>query len=130
MLEKELMIAARRRLGSFSPPQDFRAWANLTLLMASLWNSAFGIILLACVASSAWQLRAIAASALICLAVSTHRGFKRRQFPAYHPIAECLVMALVLWTLGDLRLGLVLVYQGLFFRPVYRGRENVTLVLS
>ncbi|MBV8719244.1 MAG: EAL domain-containing protein [Chloroflexi bacterium] len=130
MLEREIMIAARPRLGSFSPPQDFRAWANLTLLLASLWNSAFGIILLAAVASSPWQMRTIAACGLIWLAISTHRAFKRRRFPLYQPIAEGVVIALALWTLGDLRLGLVLVYQGLFFRPVYRGREPITAILS
>jgi diguanylate cyclase (GGDEF)-like protein len=117
----------RRR---FNAPQDFRGWANLTLLLASLWNSAFGISLLALSERGSVELRAVAALGLVWLACSTHRGFKRRHFPVYQPIAESAVIALALWTLGDVRLGLVLVYQGLFFRPVYQGRECVTLILS
>src|SRR5690242_11064937 len=111
------MLSRCRGLASFTPPQDFRAWANLTLFFASLWNSAFGIILLAFDRDAPLGLRTVAAAGLLWLAISTHRAFQRRRFPAYQPIAEGLVMALALWTLGDLRLGLILVYQGLFFRP-------------
>jgi diguanylate cyclase (GGDEF)-like protein len=130
MLETASMLPARRRFLSFAPPQDFRGWANLTLLLASLWNSAFGIILLAFVAASAWQLRAVAGAGLLWLGVSTYRGFKRRHFPDYEPLAEGALIALTLWALGDIRLGLVLVYQGLFFHPVSRGRDIILLIAS
>lgn len=100
------------------------------MLLASLWNSAFGIILLAFVADGPWSLRAAACVGLAGLAFVTHRAFRRRCFPVYQTIAEAVVIGFVLWTLGDLRLGVVLIYQGMFFRPVYRGWECVVLVLS
>jgi diguanylate cyclase (GGDEF)-like protein len=124
------MLSARRRLALLTPPQEFRAWANLTLLLASLWNSAFGIVLLALNQHAHPELSAVAAAGMLWLGVATHRGFSKRRFPAYQPLAEGLVIALALWTLGDLRLGLVLVYQGLFFRPVYADREATTLFAS
>src|SRR5690242_14881111 len=124
------MLSSCRRLVSFRQPQDFRSWANLTLLFASLWNSAFGVILLGFNEDAPLAPRMVAAAGLLWLAICTHRAFQRRRFPAYQPIADGLVIALTLWTLGDLRLGLILVYQGLFFRPAYSGRECVTLIAS
>src|SRR3954454_19651471 len=124
------MSAVLRRLALLAPAHDFRAWANLTLLFASVWNAAFGIILLAFVAEGPWPLRATACLGLACVALVTYRGFRRREFPIYQILLEGVAIAAALWTLGDLRLGLVLLYQGLFFRPVFRGKECLVLVFS
>jgi len=108
-----------QRLRRMRKPREFQGWTRLILLLASLWNSAFGVLLLAFVATTPWEYRALAASGLASLAVVTFRAHKRRRFSDWQPLMDGIVIALSLWALGDLRLGLVLLYQGLFFRPTH-----------
>ena len=106
-------------LRRFHMPTDFQGWARFILLLASLWNSAFGIVLLVFVAGTPWEGRALAAAGLATIAYTTLRAHKRRQFASWQPFVDGVVIALALWALGDVRLGLVIVYQGLFFRPTH-----------
>lgn len=111
-------------------PHDFRGWASLTLLLASLWSSAFGILLLAFVAVTPWPLRSAAVAGLVVLAASTYRAFSRRRFPNYQPFVDSTIIALALYALGDMRLGVLLVLQALFFKPVYNPRECLRLIVA
>src|SRR5579884_2173066 len=125
------MLALPQLLARRTPPREFQAWTRLILLLASLWNSAFGIVLLVSVAHTAWPARALAAVGLACLGYTTVRAHRRRRFAAWQPLVDGLAIGVALWSLGDLRLGVVLIYQGLFFRPTYGPRwESLTGVLS
>jgi diguanylate cyclase (GGDEF)-like protein len=71
------------------------------------------------VAGTPWEWRMLASFGLACIAYTTFRAHKRRGFARWQPFVDGVVIALALWALGDLRLGLVIVYQGLFFRPTH-----------
>ena len=119
-----------QRLQRMRKPSEFQGWTRLILLLASLWNSAFGVVLLAFVATTPWQDRVVAAFGLASLAYVTCRAHKRRRFSEWQPLMDGIVIALSLWALGDMRLGLVLLYQGLFFRPTHGSYWDTIAGLS